>query len=93
MAREIVTKAAFERAYQKLSESHRELVDDSLRRFEIYLRTREASGGLGIKHLGSRTYEFRVGLSLRIVYVLEENRIILALLGTHDEVRRYLKHR
>ncbi len=91
MPRRIVTKVKFTDAYQRLSETDRHLADSSLRKFEHYLRTGEAPMGLGIKHLGSRTYEFRVGLSLRIVYVVEQDSVILSLLGTHDDVRRFLR--
>lgn len=91
MPRQIFVKAGFTQAYGKLVESEQRLVDHALQRFERYLQTNEAPVGLGVKHLGARTYEFRAGLSLRIVYVIEEKKIFLSLLGTHDEVRRYLR--
>lgn len=92
MSRQIVVKGRFRKAYKRLSEPEQHLVNLALKCFELYLQTQQASPGLGIKHLGRHTYEFRAGLALRIVYILEENQVILALLGTHDEVRRYLKH-
>ena len=47
--------------------------------------------GLGLKKLGPGVFEARAGLGLRIVYVEEGNRMMLALLGNHDEVRRFLR--
>ena len=91
MSRQIVTKAAFESAYRRLKAADQELVDDALARFQHYLKTNEAPVGLGIKHLGGRTYEFRAGLALRAVYVVDGERVVLALLGTHDAVCRFLK--
>ena len=91
MSRQIIVKAGFERAYRRLPEADRHLVDEALKRFDLYLRTHQAAAGLGLKHLGSRTYEFRAGLALRIVYVAEGEKIVLSLLGSHDEVRRFLK--
>ena len=91
MPRQIVVKAGFQRAYRRLSEQDRNLVDEALKRFDTYLQTQQAPPGLGIKHLGSRTYEFRAGLALRIVYVAEGAKIVLSLLGSHDEVRLFLK--
>ena len=91
MSRQIVTKAAFESAYRRLKAVEQELVNDALTRFQHYLKTGEAPVGLGIKHLGGRTYEFRAGLALRTVYVVDGERVVLALLGTHDAVRRFLK--
>lgn len=91
MPRQIVTKGGFERAYHKLSETDQDLVDEALKKFQHYLQTNKASVGLGLKHLGGRTYEFRAGLALRVVYVVEKEQVVLSLLGTHDEVRRFLK--
>ena len=89
--RRILVKSSFEKAYKRLTDSEKDIVDDALYRFERYLLTGGAGLGLGIKHLASRTYEFRAGLSLRVVYILEEDSVILALLGRHDEIKRYLK--
>ncbi len=92
MPRSILTKARFERAYHRLSELERHAVDSALQSFEHYLKTHQAAPGLGIKHLGRRTYEFRAGLNLRIVYLVHGEQMVLALLGTHDEVRAFLKN-
>lgn len=91
MPRQIVAKAEFNRAYYQLSEGDQKRVEEALLRSQDYLRTGQAPIGLGLKHLGRRTFEFRVGLSLRIVYVAEGDQIVLALLGNHDQVRRFLK--
>ena len=91
MPRSLVAKAEFMRAYHRLSEREQRLVDEALRRFQHYLRTNEAPVGLGLKHLAERTYEFRAGLALRIVYVAEKDQRVLALLGNHEEVRRFLR--
>ena len=92
MPREIISKVKFERTYHCLSEADQRLTDTALKEFGHYLQTGSAPVGLGIKHLGSHTYEFRVSLALRVVYVLRDDQVILSLLGTHDEVRRFLKH-
>ncbi len=91
MSRQIIVKAGFQKAYHRLSAAEQHLVDAALQRFQRYVAIREAPVGLGLKHLGGRTYEFRVGLALRCVYVLTDEQIVLALLGTHDDVRRFLK--
>lgn len=91
MPRPVLAKAGFQRAYRRLSAVERRVVDTALRHFQRYLETRQASVGLGLKHVGGRTYEFRAGLALRIVYVLTETEVVLTLLGTHDDVRRFLK--
>ena len=91
MPRQVVAKARFLRAYHRLSDADRGLVDSALRHFQDYLHTGHAPVGLGIKHVGGRTYELRVSLALRIVYVIEGSEVALSLLGNHDEVRRFLR--
>ena len=44
-----------------------------------------------LKKLGHGVYEFRAGLALRGVYVQEGSVLALALLGSHNEVRRFLR--
>ena len=63
----------------------------ALRLLQHYLETGEAPVGLGLKKLGQGVYEFRVGLALRGVWVEEGPLVALALLGSHDEVRRFLQ--
>ena len=91
MGRVIVSSAKFRRAYHRLPGAERQLIDYALRQLATYLDTRHASVGLGIKKLAAGVFEVRAGLSLRIVYVEEGPRVVLALLGNHDEVHRFLK--
>jgi mRNA-degrading endonuclease RelE of RelBE toxin-antitoxin system len=46
---------------------------------------------LGLRNLGTRLYEFRVGLQWRIVFRHEPDTLYLLLVGTHDEVRRFIR--
>ena len=93
MPRQVVAKAWFLRAYHRLSEAEQGLVESALKQFRDYLHTGHAPAGLGIKHVGGRTYALRVNLALRIVYVLEGHEAVLSLLANHDEVRRFLRQR
>jgi len=91
MPRQVLAKARFLRAYHRLSEADQGLVESALKQFREYLHTGHAPVGLGMKHVGGRTYELRVSLALRIVYVIEGSEVGLSLLGNHDEVRRFLR--
>ena len=91
MARQLVAKAKWLRAYRRLSDHDQRLVDAAVMRFKYYLNTGQASVGLGVTHLGGRVYEFRIGLALRSIYVVEQEQAVLLFLGNHDEVRRFLK--
>jgi mRNA-degrading endonuclease YafQ of YafQ-DinJ toxin-antitoxin module len=66
--------------------------------FEILLALPKAIGqphrhaGLGIRKLhASGIWEARVGLRLRLVFTFADDALTLCRLGSHDEIRRYLK--
>jgi hypothetical protein len=92
MARSFILKASFQRAYDRLPPDERPRVKKALRLLQHYFESGEAPVGFGVKKLGPGVYEFRAGLALRGVYVEEGEVLALALLGSHDEVRRFLKH-
>lgn len=48
--------------------------------------------GIGIRKLGSSFFEGRAGLRLRLVFeIIENGTLYFHLLGSHDEVRRFLR--
>ena len=91
MPRSVVNKSSFDKAYGRLSNDEKQLVDFALQGLNQYFKTGKASVGLGITQLGKHLYECRAGLLLRLVYWVNKDQIILSLLGTHDEVCRFLK--
>ncbi len=91
MGRLLVSTARFRRAYSRLQTAEQALVDHTLQQLGAYFETGHAPVGLGMKKLGVGIFEVRAGLALRIVYVQEGQTVVLALLGDHDEVRRFLK--
>ena len=91
MPRAVVVTRRFDHAYRKLPLHEQEIVDAALQKFRAYLETGQAPASLGIKRLYRRTHEFRAGLALRIVYVVDADTVYLALLGRHDDVQRFLR--
>ena len=91
-AKKIVLKARFEAAYLKHARADQELVDRAIEQFEGYLASGRAVPGLGLKHLGANTYKFRAGLHLRILFISSKNEALVCFLGSHDEVRKFLKN-
>jgi mRNA-degrading endonuclease YafQ of YafQ-DinJ toxin-antitoxin module len=48
--------------------------------------------GLGLRKLHpSGIWEARVGLGLRVVFTLESDQLTLVRVGSHEDVRRYLR--
>ena len=94
MPRRVVIKARFQRAYDRLPADDQARVKSALHAFHAfhaYLASGDAPLGLGLRKLTSDVYEFRVGLALRVVVVEEREVLALALLGSHDEVHRFLR--
>jgi hypothetical protein len=50
-------------------------------------------GGLGLRKLGRRSYEARLGLGWRVIFIKEEDRLTAYDLMNHDQVRQWLKGR
>jgi mRNA-degrading endonuclease YafQ of YafQ-DinJ toxin-antitoxin module len=50
-----------------------------------------AHSGLGIRKLGSVTYECRTSLAWRLVFAANKGVLTFEFAGTHDEVQRYLR--
>ena len=91
MPRRLIVKPRFQRAYDRLSADDQVRVKNALHAFRAYLATGQAPLGLGVRKLISGVYEFRAGLTLRIVVVEEGEVLALALLGSHDAVHRFLR--
>jgi mRNA-degrading endonuclease YafQ of YafQ-DinJ toxin-antitoxin module len=88
----IALAEGFQRDVQGLPEAHRQAV------FEVILALPRAIGdphvhaGIGLRKLHpSGIWEARVGRGLRLVFTLEATLLTLVRVGSHDEVRRYLR--
>jgi len=88
-------KRRFLQAYDSLPEREQELVRAADRSIREYHATRRAPYGLRIKKLyqgrKEAVFEARPSLALRMVWAEREDIVAFVLLGTHDQVRRYLK--
>jgi len=88
----VVLAEAFQRDVAGLSEAHRLAAFDAMLSLPRALGDPHAHAGLGLRKLhASGIWEVRVGLGLRLVFALETDRLTLVRVGTHDEIRRYLR--
>ena len=81
---------SFERSAKKLAPPDKKKLAESLEAFNAFLLSGIVPVGLGFKKINHDKYEFRVDIRLRVVVKVEENDYYLVLVGSHDEVRRYL---
>jgi hypothetical protein len=88
----LVYKKEFLRQFDLYPASLQQLVLDADIQIKSYLEKRTAPYGLRIKKIGPNTFEARVTDKIRIVWVEKEEVVYFALLGTHDEVMRFIKN-
>ena len=84
---------AFQSLYRKLPSDRQEAADKALRVLEDALASGRPTGGLGLKVLRRGVWEIRAGLLDRIVFCRTKDLIEFLVIGTHDEIRRFLKGR
>jgi hypothetical protein len=85
----IETTRQYDRAFDRLSAPIQEEVEKSIP--PLAAAFGKPHTHLGLRKLGGRVYEFRVGLRLRIVFRHDGDTLFLLLIGTHDEVRRFIR--
>jgi mRNA-degrading endonuclease YafQ of YafQ-DinJ toxin-antitoxin module len=83
----------FQRDVAALSAAERAAAFDALLALPKLLGDPHAHAGIGLRKLHrSGIWEARVGLSLRLVFALDlAGTLTLARIGTHEEIRRYLR--
>lgn len=89
--RRILTLPSFVHSAKKLTPTDKAQLAESLEQFNNFVLTGRAPAGLGFKKIEPDIYEFRVGLRLRVVVLAEGDAYYLALIGSHDQVSRYLR--
>ena len=87
----IYQRPAFIRALKKLPAREQELVRQRARKAVEIIGHPHLHAGLGLRPFG-RYKEFRVGLHLRCLFLLEGGDMHLIVVGTHDAVSAYIKN-
>jgi len=82
----------FQRDVGSLAATQRPSVFEAILALPRALGAPHLHAGLGIRKLhASGVWEARVGLGLRMVFTLEPQLLTLVRVGSHDEIRRYLR--
>jgi mRNA-degrading endonuclease YafQ of YafQ-DinJ toxin-antitoxin module len=82
----------FQRDVAALDSDQRRSLFDSILALPRAVGDPHAHAGLGIRKLHpSGIWEARVGLGLRVVFGIQPDLLALVRVGTHDDIRRFLK--
>lgn len=87
-----LSSEAFDQSLQELPEAKKKQVKKSLRLATAFFETGDLPHGLGMKPLGHGLWEIRVGLSERIIFQKQDDAIQYLLVGSHDEIKQFLKN-
>jgi mRNA-degrading endonuclease RelE of RelBE toxin-antitoxin system len=87
----ILLTERFQKSVTKLDPTERARVFETLLEIPKAMKSVHRHAGIGLRKLHrSGIYEARIGLGLRLVFALRAGDLILAAVGTHDQVRKYL---
>ena len=88
-------KARYLKRFDRFQRHDQLLIDETERQIRAYYQTRQAPVGLRIKQLfatgAEKVCEARASQAIRIIWVESSELVSFALIGNHDEVRRYLR--
>ena len=82
---------AFERSLRKLDSPRKARVKSAIEQLVAFFETGHLPAGLGLKRLHQDLWEVRAGLSDRVILRRAGDLIEFIIVGTHDEIRRFLK--
>ena len=87
----VVPLPSFERCIHKMTVPDRQRIAEALERFNQFQSTGTIAAGLGLKKINHDKYELRVDIRLRVVMKKVVNEFHLVFVGSHDDVRKYLR--
>ena len=85
-------RKSFEKSLKKINSKDKENVYEACRTLLDVIEKRESpSQGIGLKKLEKTFWEIRVDIHLRIIFEWQEDLIKFLLIGSHDEIKKFLK--
>jgi hypothetical protein len=86
----ILSRPSFERAFRALSPEWQADVKAPATLLPEAFGKPHVHVGLGVRKVG-RYFEFRVGLKLRVLFLLRKGDAVLVTVGAHDDIVRFIK--
>ena len=82
---------AFHREWAKLPADRQEKARQTLEDMDRFFHAGTKPEGLGLKKLRDPFWEIRTTLKDRILFTLEKDLMTFVLIGSHDDVHRFLR--
>lgn len=82
---------SFDKSLQALILQDRKKVVEAIQYLLEYFSSGQKSLGLGLRKLRGNFWEIRASLNKRVLFILEKDRVSFVIVGSHDEISRYLR--
>jgi len=86
-----LTTSTFEKTLKKLHKNEQAEVKKAVADLTYFFESGKRSDGLGLKCLRKPIWEIRASIRTRILFSFVENDITFLIIGSHDEVKSFLK--
>lgn len=87
----IFTRPKFDRSYRSLTAQHQAAVKVAIARVESAFGHPHLHSGIGLRPFG-KYFEFRAGLDVRVLFLVEGGDLHLCFAGNHNQVRVFIKN-
>lgn len=85
-------KPSFDKTFKKLPKERKNKVLKAIFALIDYFETGKRVKGLGLKHLRGDFWEIRANIKDRIIFAFIDDIVSFVIVGTHDEIRRFLRN-
>lgn len=86
----VLSRPSFERAFKELSTDLQTEVRTAAALLPEAFRKPHVHQGLGVRKVG-KYFEFRVGLKVRVLFLLRKGDVVLVTVGDHDDIVRFVR--
>lgn len=84
-------KSSFDWTFKRLPPSRKKKVEEAISLLIDFFETGTKAKGLGLRNLRGDFWEIRADIRDRIIFVFKDGKISFIIVGTHDEIRRFLR--
>jgi mRNA-degrading endonuclease RelE of RelBE toxin-antitoxin system len=88
----VIYLKSFSRTFDDLSKENQikvtDLISDLLNLFGKKIQPRK---GIGLKKISKNLWEIRIDIKLRLLFSIKNETLIFALVGSHNDIKRFLQ--
>ncbi len=86
----VLYRASFARAFKDLPAASQADVREAQSQLANVFGRPHLHAGIGIRRIG-QFFEFRAGLKLRVIFLVDQGDAVLLTVGNHDQVARWIR--